>query len=475
MKTSQVDSRRPSLLVRWWLPLSLLAVIVVLGGAKLALRSAATGQPILPGVANAPVSLRVPVVDAVGQPVNQAVVEVRDRFNAAVGSQETGPTGDATLQIPPNPAYVITARKLGFGPGRIENVEVLSGPTPVPTLAAATPGLPAGPRPTPQLIEIRLGMAEGQSGAGALASAPGSIARLYIGHTSPRVTLVDASSQLLLKHSDPLGQGRQTLLAANKDLNRLFAAWSGGPDVFVLDGAELTLQRQTPLGSGGVTSIAVSPTTGHLWVSTSSSDGSEGGLLSEMDTAAQQVTRRMPAGSTVFSLRFRPDGAVLYVPQRSANSLALVDPDAGRVITTLRLSQWPSDYTFSADGQSLYMVNIGADKLVEIGASGGEQRRSLDVGTGANGVVAHPDGQRLYVLNQLLGYVQFVDLAAWQVVDLVPVGRAPQSMALAPDGRSLYVANAGSGSISIIDLDKHTTRETLTTGGNPSSLLLVRS
>src|SRR6266542_4146029 len=265
MKTSQVDSRRPSLLVRWWLPLSLLAVIVVLGGAKLALRSAATGQPVLPGVANAPVigpqptvtvtpaprrvGLRVPVVDAVGQPVNQAVVEVRDRFNAAVGSQETGPTGDATLQIPPNPAYVVTARKLGFGPGRIENVEVLSGPTPVPTLAAATPGLPAGPRPTPQLIEIRLGMAEGQSGAGALASAPGSIARLYIGHTSPRVTLVDASSQLLLKHSDPLGQGRQTLLAANKDLNRLFAAWSGGPDVFVLDGAELTLQRQTPLGS----------------------------------------------------------------------------------------------------------------------------------------------------------------------------------------------------------------------------------
>src|SRR5918911_823097 len=101
MNVPSVDSRRPSLLVRWWLPLSLLAVVVVLGGAKLAVRSAATGQPILPGVANAPVigpaptvtptpsprrvGLRVRVLDPSGQPVGQAVVEVRDRFNTAVG------------------------------------------------------------------------------------------------------------------------------------------------------------------------------------------------------------------------------------------------------------------------------------------------------------------------------------------------------------------------------------------------------
>jgi YVTN family beta-propeller protein len=486
-----VESHRPSVLVRWWLPLCLLVVVLVLAAAKLGVRSVATGQPVLPGVAGAPVlgpaptptptpgparvGLRVRVTDPAGQPVVQALVEVRDRFNTAFGTQETGATGDAFLVVPANPAYVVTARKAGFSLGRQEGVEVVApAATPNAGAAAGSPGASGQDRPlrfaSARLVEIKLAVVEG--------AAPGpaaSLPRLYVGHTTPRISLVDATANLLQKQSDPLGQGRQTFIAANKEQNRLFAAWSGSPDVLVLDAAELTVQRQTTVTAGAaITSLAVNPQNGRLWVSTTAPDATDSGILNELDGATQQVLRRLPVGPAAFNLRFRPDGSTLFVPQRSTNTLVLVDPASGQATATLRLAQWPTDLTLSADGKSLYMVNLGSEKLLEVDATTGEQRRALDVGNGANGVLLHPGGQRAFVLNQLFGYVQVIDLAAWQVVDLIPVGRFPQGMALSPDARSLYVANAGSGSVSVIDLDQRTVRDTLNIGGTPASLLLLK-
>ena len=75
---------------RWWLPVSLAALGLLLLAAKLSVRSVATGQSVLPGIAGAPVlgpgptptgtagparaRLRVQVMDTAGLPVPQAIV-----------------------------------------------------------------------------------------------------------------------------------------------------------------------------------------------------------------------------------------------------------------------------------------------------------------------------------------------------------------------------------------------------------------
>ena len=494
MPVRPVD-RRPSLIVRWWLPLSLLLVIAVLGAAKLAVRSVATGQPLLPGVEGAPVlgpapaptatpgpgrvGLRVRVLDPAGNPVAQALVEVRDRFNTAFGSQETGSTGETFLTLPPNPAYVVTARKAGYVQGRIEGVEVLA-PAGPPAAPPDSGGGPSGAGPDAQrrtrpfvarTVEVQLGAAEAQ--ANGAVPATSLLPKLYVGHVQPRVSVIDAASRLLLRHSDVLGQGRQTLMAASPDARRIYASWSGATDVYQLDPTELTVTRQTPLGGGTVTSLAVQPQTGRLWVAANAPESTDASVLAEVDMANQQVLRRVPMGTAIFGMRFRSDGGMLFVPQRSASSITLVDPASAMPASTIKLPQWPTDFTFSTDGNSLYLVNLGAERLLEVGIAGGEVRRSLDIGTGSNAVLAHPDGQRLFVLSQLFGYVQQIDLASWQVEDLIPVGRQPQGMALSPDGGTLYVANAGAGSVSVIDLGTRTVKETISTGGSPSSILAV--
>ncbi len=473
---------------RWWLPAALLALILFLTAAKLGIRSAATGQPILPGVAGAPIigppstptptpgpprtRLRVQVTDESGGPVPQALVEVRDRFNAVLGTQETGATGEAVLFVPAGTGYTVTVRKVGVAEARVDSVEAA----------------PRSPGQEQSIVLVRLAAAPGLAGpqeargAPSLPAAPATSQlgpRLYVGHTTPRISLIDAASNLLLKHSDALGdvqglgQRRPTLLAYAQALHRLLAAWAGSTDVLVLNPDDLSVERHVPLGSGGITSLAVNPQSGRLWAFALSTDTPDSGTLYELDAAAQQVARRVPLQQATSSLRFRPDGSVLFVPDRSTNQLLWLDPLSASPLRATRLQQWPSDIAFSPDGATLYLANAVSDRISVLDAASGSLRGAIEVGPGATALAIHPDGKRLFAVNQFLGYVQVIDLESNQVADLIPVGRAPAALALAPSGTTLYVANSGSGSVSVVDLATDTVRETLATGGSPASLLLV--
>lgn len=493
-----VEALRPSFVRRWWLPLALAALGLVLLATKLSVRSVATGEAVIPGLAGAPVlgpgptltataspsrvRLRVQVMDRAGQPVPQAIVEVRDRFNKDVSMQETGATGEALMAVPVSTGYVVTARKVGLIQGRVEAVDV----------ARAQPGQPV------PVVEIRLDTAENAS-----AGAPGTSARLYVGHSAARLSLVDTSSNLLLKHSESLGPGRFTFLAPARDQTKLFASWSGSAEVLIINANDLSVEKQVALGGdavagaatpaaaaagaatpppaatgasgtfGGVTALAVNPLNGRLWVSTFSASVPDSSVLYELDPTGQYVLRRVAFGQAS-RLRFRPDGSLVYIAQRTASTLSFFDPVLATVVRVASLPQWPSDIALSPDGRSLYAVNLGSDRLVELDALSGDQKRSIEVGTGAVALAAHPDGRRLFIVNQLLGSLQVLDVATAQVADLIPVGRSPQAIALTPDGGSVYVANAGSGTVSLVDLDKKAVKETVSTGGAPSSLLLVR-
>ncbi|MGI8424943.1 MAG: YncE family protein [Chloroflexota bacterium] len=467
-----MDTRRPSLVRRWWLPITALALGLVLIAAKLSVRSVATGEAVLPGVAGAPMlgpgptatatpnaprgRVRIEVLDQAGAPVSLALVEIRDRFNSIAATSETGQSGEVILMVPSGPGYVASVRREGFGLSRSSAFAV---DRPPPTPPSGTP-----PRVPSQTVQLRLEPAA-QIGAPALA-------RLFVGHTqTPRLSLIDPISSLLLKHSEPLGQGRLTVQAPSRDATRVYATWAGGADLFVLSGADLTVEKHVPLNVGAISSIAVNPRDGRLWVSTYQPDTTDTGFLLEFDVTSWDVLRRVNMGQITAGLRFKPDGSMLYARHRSTNALSFVDPAAGAVTRVARLPQWPTDMSVSPDGTRLYLVFLGSERLVELDAVTGEPGRVVEIGSGAAGVIAHPDGRRVFVINQLLGSVQVVDLAGGLVTDLIPVGRAPQGAALA--GTGLYVANSGSGSVSVIDVAKNTIRETLQTGGTPSTLMLV--
>jgi YVTN family beta-propeller protein len=449
-----------------------LALGLVLAAAKLSVRSVATGEAVLPGVAGAPVlgpaptatatptaprgRVRIQVIDAAGSPISLALVEIRDRFNAVAATSETGTAGEVVLMVEAGPGFVASVRREGFGPARSAPFQV---DRPPPTPVSGTP-----PRPPTQTVQVRL---EAAARTGVTA-----FARLFVGHTqTPRLSLIDPNSSLLLKHSEPLGQGRLTVQAPSLDASKVYASWSGGTDVFVLSGTELIVEKHVPLNAGAISAMAVSPKDGKLWISTYLPDTTDTGFLLEVDVSSWAVLRRVNVGQVTAGMRFKPDGSMLYARHRSNNALTYVDTASGSVARVARLPQWPTDMSISADGSQLYLVFLGSERLVELDAVTAEEKRVVEIGSGAAGVLAHPDGRRVFVVNQLLGSVQVVDLVGKLVTDLIPVGRAPQGAAFINGG--LYIANSGSGTVSVIDVEKNTIRETLQTGGTPSTLTLI--
>ena len=370
-------------------------------------------------------------------------MEVRDRFNAVAGQQETGTSGEAVLGVKPDPGYVVTARKPGWPLGRIEGIEVAA-----PWWAGA-----AGGRSDPGARSGAGGAgADGGPGGGPAGSAPAPAGRrrrrrrpVSSWGTTPPETAVDASSNLLLKHSEPLGQGRLTLFGVSRDQSRVFAAWFSAPEVLVLNAFDLSVERQVPL-SGGITGLSVNPQNGRLWVSTLAPDTPEAGVLHELDPGGGRCCAHPPAPDRL-QHALPPGRLAALPPNRAGNSLGFFDPAAGAMVHSARLPQWPTDLTLSPDGTRLFLVNLGSTRLLEVDALSGEQTRAVEIGTGSSAVAA--PGREAPLRGQPEPWLRAgVDLDSGQVGDLIPVGRAPMSLSLTPDGRGIYVANAGSASVS---------------------------
>ena len=190
------------------------------------------------------VRLRVQVVDVAGQPVSEAIVEVRDRFNGIAGQQETGSTGEVIVGLKAGHAATSSSpARQGLAIGRLEGVDVLTpvvGP-PAPSAAARRARRRRTGPFRGQVVQVRLGPP-----AAPVPAVPGAAAarrrwpaaRLFVGHNSPRLSAVDASSNLLQKHSEALGQGRMTSWRLPGP-TKVFAAWFSAPELLVLNAYDL--------------------------------------------------------------------------------------------------------------------------------------------------------------------------------------------------------------------------------------------
>lgn len=380
-------------------------------------------------------------------------MEVRDRHNQSAAVLETAPGGDALALVRVGDGYTLTARKAGYAPGRLTAVSV-------------------GANGETLQLMLDLGPSAALPGAAALGGF-----RLFVAHLTPRLTLIDAASNLLLRHSEPLGSGRSTLVAISSDHSRLYATWTGSQQVFILRASDLALLDTVQVGPGLITALSVHPRTDRLWVASQTPqtiDAQVPAQLLELGGADFQPERQFALPAPASGLLFRQDGQLLYLLHRAGSAISLFRVREGDVASTLRVGQWPTGAALSSDGQFLYLVTLGSDRMTVLDADSGEVRRAVDVGQGAAAILPHPDGKRLFVANQPLGYVQVIDLDAAQVIDIIPVGRNPNGLALHPSQAALYVANSGSGSVSLVDLGKHAVVDTIAVGGSPLNLLLAQ-
>ena len=176
-------------------------------------------------------------------------------------------------------------------------------------------------------------------------------------------------------------------------------------------------------------------------------------------------TARFPGG-----LALSPDGRRLYVAENMADSLAVVDLSAGRVIQRLPAGHYPYAVAAGAGGE-VFVSAWGAGTVAAfrpLPDGGLETAGTIEAGRHPSALLLSADGARLFVASASTDRVVVVDTRSRAVVavlaDSAPAGPSegstPDALALSADGGRLLVAEADNNAIAVFDLSERTAGRT---------------
>lgn len=167
--------------------------------------------------------------------------------------------------------------------------------------------------------------------------------------------------------------------------------------------------------------------------------------------------------------------AHLVVAEKGQQSLAIIDPAAGKVLASVpeggvtgheviaspdgRLAYVPI-YGNSGvgkpgtDGQNMVVIDIASRKVVG----------NVDFGHGVRPhcpLIGPKDGM-LYVTTELENAITIIDPHTMKVVGTIPTGKPESHMlAISHDGRYGYTTNVGSGTVSVLDMQARKTLDVI--------------
>jgi YVTN family beta-propeller protein len=162
---------------------------------------------------------------------------------------------------------------------------------------------------------------------------------------------------------------------------------------------------------------------------------------------------------------------LLLVAQKGDQSLALVDPQAGKVMVSVAEGGITGhEVTASPDGRLAYVPiygNSGVGKpgtdghnMVVIDLSTHKVVGNVDFGHAVrpHDPVFGPKDGMLYVTTELDHSVSVIDPKTLRIVGAIPTGQPESHMlAISHDGRRGYTANVGPGTVSVLDMQARKT------------------
>jgi YVTN family beta-propeller protein len=182
----------------------------------------------------------------------------------------------------------------------------------------------------------------------------------------------------------------------------------------------------------------------------------------------------------VGSARVFGQRGLLLVAQKGDESLAIVDPAAGKVLATVPEGGTTGhELTASPDGRFAYVPiygNSGVGKpgtdgtnMVVIDLAARKVVGNVDFGHGVrpHDPVFGPKDGMLYVTTELDKTVSIIDPKTLRIVGTIPTGQPESHMlALSHDGRRGYTANVGPGTVSVLDMKARKTLKVIPISGN---------
>ena len=159
----------------------------------------------------------------------------------------------------------------------------------------------------------------------------------------------------------------------------------------------------------------------------------------------------------------------LYVTNRSANSISVVDGANFVVVASIPTSSNPHEILVDESKGMAYVSNRGAkDTVSVIDLRGRKELARIPAPSPPHGLALSADAATLFATGQQ--EINIIDLATQQLMGSIPVGWLPHMLHRSPDKTRLYMGNMGDGTISVIDIAKRAVITTIRVGRKPEDL-----
>jgi YVTN family beta-propeller protein len=202
----------------------------------------------------------------------------------------------------------------------------------------------------------------------------------------------------------------------------------------------------------------------------------DAGDIAIVDPDAGRVLARIPVGKRPRGLKLSADGKTLYVAlsgspkagpgvdesrlppaDRAADGIGVVDVVGRRLVKVLASGRDPESFDLSPDGRTLYVSNEETAEITVLDARTGAIHGRVKVGEEPEGVTLRPDGRVVYVTCEGENEVAAVDTATLRVAARVATGPRPRSIAFTRDGATAFVTTENGAAVTIVDARRHRT------------------
>lgn len=186
------------------------------------------------------------------------------------------------------------------------------------------------------------------------------------------------------------------------------------------------LIKRLPIPGSGVDHLDFSADGSYLLVSCEF-----GGQLVKVDLDQLVVAGSLRVGGLPVDVKLAPDGSVFYVANQGRHGVSIVDPIAMREVDFLPTGRGAHGLAISRDTRALYVANRLAGTISVVDFEAWAVAALWRIGGSPDMLQVSPDGQ-LWASGRSHGEVYVVDTGTGQLVHRVRTGAAPHGLTFFP-------------------------------------------
>jgi YVTN family beta-propeller protein len=157
--------------------------------------------------------------------------------------------------------------------------------------------------------------------------------------------------------------------------------------------------------------------------------------VTKVDTEKMKITRQLELGGNPVDVKLSPDGKVFYVANQGEGygGVHVIDPGTMRQLKFIPTGAGAHGLYISRDAKSLYVANRLAGTISVIDFATRKVTATWEVGGSPDMLQLSPDGTQLWYADRYNGTVSVVDTRSGKLIHRITVGYYPHGLTYFPN------------------------------------------